>query len=68
MPKQNKLPPVHPGEILRTELLVPLNISPIELAQAIQSYDEKVLANKLEALKKQIKPYKKHEQNRAKEV
>jgi addiction module HigA family antidote len=32
MPK--KLPPLHPGEILREEFLVPLNLSPGALAKA----------------------------------
>ena len=33
MPK--KLPPLHPGEILREEFLVPLNLSPGALAKAM---------------------------------
>ncbi|WNE41383.1 MAG: hypothetical protein AM1032_000123 [Mycoplasmataceae bacterium] len=32
----NKLKPIHPGEILREELLIPLNISPNELARDIK--------------------------------
>ena len=30
-----KLPPLHPGEILREEFLVPLNLSPGALAKAM---------------------------------
>jgi len=33
MPK--KLPPLHPGEILREEFLVPLGLSPGALAKAV---------------------------------
>ncbi|CAJ0845136.1 8023_t:CDS:2 [Entrophospora sp. SA101] len=33
---KKKLAPIHPGEILREELLIPLNISPQELAQGIK--------------------------------
>lgn len=33
MPK--KLPPLHPGEVLREEFLVPLNLSPGALAKAM---------------------------------
>jgi addiction module HigA family antidote len=29
-----KLPPIHPGEVLREEFLVPMNITPYALAQA----------------------------------
>lgn len=36
----NKLKPIHPGEILREELLIPLNISPNELASAIKVQKE----------------------------
>ena len=32
---ENKLPPVHPGEILRDEFLIPLNISQYRLAKDI---------------------------------
>ncbi len=36
MPDQtDRLPPLHPGEILRTEFLEPLNISAYALAKAI---------------------------------
>jgi antitoxin HigA-1 len=36
MPKNtpNKLPPLHPGEVLREEFLVPLKLSPGALAKA----------------------------------
>lgn len=30
-----KLPPVHPGEILREEFLLPLNLSPYAVARAV---------------------------------
>ena len=33
---EERLPPVHPGEILRTEFLVPLNISQYRLAKDIK--------------------------------
>ncbi|CAI2161883.1 5541_t:CDS:2 [Funneliformis geosporum] len=39
---RKKLFPIHPGEILREELLIPLNISPEELAQAIKVPKEQV--------------------------
>jgi len=29
-----RLPPIHPGEVLREEFLVPMNLSPYALAQA----------------------------------
>ena len=32
---ERKLPPVHPGEILREEFLVPMNLSPYAVARAI---------------------------------
>ena len=41
-PKNKKLPPIHPGEILREELLIPRNISPSELAQALKVPKEQV--------------------------
>jgi len=34
MPRK-KLPPLHPGEVLREEFLVPLNLSPGALAKAM---------------------------------
>lgn len=34
--KKNRLPPIHPGEILREEFLVPLGMSSHELAMAIR--------------------------------
>ena len=37
-----KLSPIHPGEILREELLIPLNISPSELAQALHVPKEQI--------------------------
>ena len=35
MPKKTLLPPVHPGEILREEFMVPLNLSANALAKAL---------------------------------
>ena len=35
MKKQKKLAPIHPGEILREEFLVPLKLSQAELARGI---------------------------------
>jgi len=35
MAKNKKLPPIHPGEMLREEFLVPLNMKPEELAREI---------------------------------
>ncbi|CAI2163612.1 2074_t:CDS:2, partial [Funneliformis geosporum] len=35
---KKKLPPIHPGEILREELLIPRNISPSELATALKEF------------------------------
>jgi len=40
--KNKKLPPIHPGEILREELLIPRNISPQELAQALKVPKEQI--------------------------
>src|SRR5262245_13011420 len=34
MPTPKTLPPLHPGEVLREEFLVPLNLSPGALAKA----------------------------------
>ncbi len=31
----NKLPPVHPGEVLREEFLRPMNLSPYAVARAV---------------------------------
>ena len=39
---KKKLPPIHPGEILREELLIPRNISPQELAQALKVPKEQI--------------------------
>ncbi len=36
MAKQERLPPIHPGEILREEFLVPLGMSAHELALALR--------------------------------
>jgi len=41
-PKPKKLPPIHPGEILREELLIPRNISPQELATALKVPKEQI--------------------------
>src|ERR1044072_6785319 len=40
--KKKKLPPIHPGEILRERLLVPRDISPQELATALKIPKEQV--------------------------
>ena len=40
--EKKKLPPIHPGEILRERLLIPLNISPAELASAIKVPKEQI--------------------------
>ncbi|WP_145156174.1 HigA family addiction module antitoxin [Pseudomonas oryzihabitans] len=32
---KNGMPPIHPGEILREEFLVPMNITPAALARAL---------------------------------
>lgn len=40
--KPTKLPPIHPGEILREELLIPRNISPQELAQDLKVSKEQI--------------------------
>jgi plasmid maintenance system antidote protein VapI len=39
---RKKLPSIHPGEILREELLIPYNISPEELTQALKVPKEQV--------------------------
>jgi len=36
MSKQNKLPPIHPGEILREEFMRPMGISQNALARALR--------------------------------
>jgi len=36
MPSRNRLPPIHPGEILREEFLAPLGMSAHELALALR--------------------------------
>jgi antitoxin HigA-1 len=105
---RKKLSPIHPGKILKEELLIPFNISPEELAQEIKvskeqvkwvceergditpdlavrlalffnstpqfwmnmqkSYEEKILSEKTEQLKKQIHPYQRNEQNRIEKI
>ena len=100
---KKKLPPIHPGEILRERLLVPRDISPQELAQALKvpkeqikwvceergditpdlatrlsiyfdstvefwlniqrSYDREITKEKLNSLKKEIKPYQAKREN-----
>jgi plasmid maintenance system antidote protein VapI len=40
--ERKKLLPIHPGEILREELLIPRNISPQELAQALKVPKEQI--------------------------
>lgn len=37
-----KLPPIHPGEILREEILIPRNLTPQELAQALKVPKEQI--------------------------
>ena len=41
MPRK-KLAPIHPGKILQEELLIPLNVSPQELAEAIKVPKEQI--------------------------
>ena len=36
MPKKDRLPPIHPGEILREEFLSPLGMSAHQLAMALR--------------------------------
>jgi addiction module HigA family antidote len=36
MPKEDRLPPIHPGEILREEFLAPLGMTAHELALALR--------------------------------
>jgi antitoxin HigA-1 len=40
--KRKKLPPIHPGEILRERLLIPRDISPQELAAALKVPKEQI--------------------------
>jgi len=40
--KKKKLPPIHPGEILRERLLIPHDISPQELATALKVPKEQI--------------------------
>jgi addiction module HigA family antidote len=40
--KKKKLPPIHPGEILRERLLIPRDISPQELAHALKIPKEQI--------------------------
>ena len=41
---RKKLPPIHPGEILREELLKPYKITPQQLAQSIKVDQLKIQA------------------------
>lgn len=43
MSKDPRLKPIHPGEILREELLIPLNISVKKLAQELKT-EERIIA------------------------
>ena len=40
--EKKKLPPIHPGEILRERLLIPRDISPQELATALKVSKEQI--------------------------
>jgi len=42
--KRKKLPPIHPGEILREELLKPYHLTPRKLAQNIKADQQKIQA------------------------
>ncbi|CAG8544700.1 8324_t:CDS:2 [Cetraspora pellucida] len=67
--KNKKLPPIHPGEMLREEFLVPLKMKPEELAEKInvptkiikdicqekKNYERECLEDILESQEKQIK-------------
>ena len=54
MTKDQQLKPIHPGEILREELLIPLNISGERLAQELKV--EKKIIEEIIAEKKNISP------------
>ena len=50
MKLSNLLPPIHPGEILREEFLVPLNMSPYALAKHLRvprTRIERIVAEKI---------------------
>lgn len=36
MPNEDRLPPIHPGEILREEFLKPMSLTPYSLAKALK--------------------------------
>jgi len=40
--KPKKLPPIHPGEVLREELLKPYKITPQQLAQEIKTDEKRI--------------------------
>ena len=42
MPRLKKLSPIHPGEMLREEFLVPYQISSEQLAQAINAPEKEI--------------------------
>ncbi|MEG7978914.1 MAG: HigA family addiction module antitoxin [Mollicutes bacterium UO1] len=54
MTRDEKLKPIHPGEILREELLIPLNISGGKLAQELK-VDKEIIAEII-AEKRSITP------------
>lgn len=54
MTRDERLKPIHPGEILREELLVPLNISGKKLAQELKI--EKKVIEEIVAEKRNITP------------
>lgn len=54
MTRDEKLKPIHPGEILREELLIPLNISGEKLAQDLK-VEENIIAE-IVAKKRNITP------------
>ena len=54
MTRDKKLKPIHPGEILREELLIPLNIKGDKLAQELK-VDKEIIAE-IVAEKKNITP------------
>jgi len=54
MTRDERLKPIHPGEILREELLIPLNISGEQLAQELKV--EKKVIEEIVAEKRNITP------------
>ena len=50
-----KLPPVHPGEILREEFLVPLKVTPYAVAAALN-----VPRTRIERIAREEKPVRPH--------